>query len=140
MSKKGQTSELKAPASCCDLLKRSLSGILSAVLVMSTSLYFTGDLSPVSTGAAAENTETKSISTLSIMTEDSVEPTSDYISHPENCWGATIINNEYVNCKVEYTDPNGKITSVIDEEAKIKIRGNTSASGKKKPYKVKLSS
>ena len=140
MSKKGQTRELKAPASCCDLLKRSLSGILSAVLVMSTSLYFTGDLSPVSTGAAAENTETKSISTLSIMTEDSVEPTCDYISHPENCWGATIINNEYVNCKVEYTDPNGKITSVIDEEAKIKIRGNTSASGKKKPYKVKLSS
>lgn len=89
---------------------------------------------------AADASKMHAIATLVIMTEDGKEPTCEYVPvPPENCWGSTICNNEYVSCRMEYYDSENECT-VIDADAKIKLRGNSSMyHTEKKPYKLKLS-
>lgn len=93
-----------------------------------------------STDVTAEaETVQKSISTVNITTEDLVDPPCTPLPPPSGMWGNSITDNSYVNCTVEYVDPNMEIKTILDSEAKVKIRGNTSALGDKKPYKLKLS-
>ena len=80
---------------------------------------------------------------LIIDTEGGEEPTCEYVSHPEGCNGAGIRNATKVpgsmvmlkGSNILYsTGPYKKDESGLT----IKIRGNTSAYGAKKPYKIKL--
>ncbi|MBO4554869.1 MAG: InlB B-repeat-containing protein [Clostridia bacterium] len=85
---------------------------------------------------------------MEIETSDFVWPTCDYVSPPAGAMGASIANNNYVQSNVKVF--NAANTLIFDSEnmlkdsadvysgAKIKIRGNTSAYGDKKPYKIKL--
>lgn len=90
-------------------------------------------------GASADRTTVpKSISTINITTEDLSDPPYEFFGHPEGYWGNSIKNNNYVTCTVEYYDPNIDKRTVIDTNASVKIRGNTSALKEKKPYKLKF--
>ena len=47
---------------------------------------------------------------------------------------------EYVSCSVEIIDEEGgKHEIILDESSKIKVRGNSTSSGEKKPYNIKFS-
>lgn len=46
----------------------------------------------------------------------------------------------YVDCTIEVYDPSGEFDTLVDEGSTIKVRGNTTASGAKKPFNIKLSS
>jgi len=80
---------------------------------------------------------------VKIETVNNEEPKCDYVSPPNNCWGAGIKNATKVPGKLlilknddvlyysgEYDKGNSGMT--------LKIRGNTSAYHDKKPYKIKL--
>ena len=83
------------------------------------------------------------LSLVQIETVNQEEPTCDYVSPPDSCWGASIKNATKVPGRVvimkdsctlynsgAFEDGNSGMT--------IKIRGNTSAYGDKRPYKLKL--
>lgn len=73
-----------------------------------------------------------------IETENYVWPECDYLGPPKGSHGLSITNNNYVYMKLSLLDGDGNTLYESSDEAKIKIRGNTSAVGDKKPYKIKL--
>ena len=83
---------------------------------------------------------------VEITTEDYILPSCDFVQSPEGCWGAGITNALYEGCVMTIYNANNEIvytTSASEDfdDAKIKIRGNTSARHEKNaryPYKVKL--
>ena len=88
---------------------------------------------------------------VEITTENFVLPTFDVVNSPSGAWGQGITNAFYEQCVMTVYNENNEVVyySATDmaqgEEylgAKLKVRGNTSASrapNKKEPYKVKLS-
>lgn len=85
---------------------------------------------------------------VEITTEDYVWPTCDYVSPPAGNIGAGINNATWEKSIVKIYDASNTVVYDSSAEhhsegdydgAKIKIRGNTSAYGIKKPYKIKLS-
>lgn len=81
-----------------------------------------------------------SLPRIEITTKDYEWPDCDYVTHPEQSMGEGITNNDYVMMDMSLYDKDGvlKYSSNGKNESKIKIRGNTSAYGEKKPYKIKL--
>ena len=87
---------------------------------------------------------------VEVTTENYIWPSCDFVSSPDDCWGAGITNAFYEQCLVTIYNENNEIvytSSTKTEEnedyldAKIKIRGNTSAryaSNGRYPYKIKL--
>lgn len=80
---------------------------------------------------------------LNITTVNNEMPTCERIQPPSGCWGWGITNETKVPGKLVITDKeNVEYNSdEYDGDKKgmtIKIRGNTSAYGKKNPYKIKL--
>lgn len=78
-----------------------------------------------------------------INTINNEEPTCEYVSPPEGCWGAGITNATKVPGSIDIIQNSDVIYSsgTYDQDdggMTIKIRGNTSAYGEKKPYKIKL--
>ena len=80
---------------------------------------------------------------LWIETVNGELPTCEYIRHPEGAMGATITNATKVPARLVITK--GDLTlydsgDYVENESGItfRIRGNTSASRDKKPYKIKL--
>lgn len=51
-----------------------------------------------------------------------------------------ITRSGYVDCAIAVVDPTGTYETVSDEESTIKVRGNSSSQGEKKPYNFKFSS
>ena len=59
----------------------------------------------------------------------------------EGVSGVTLTKPQgYVTATIEIVDPSGENETLLDEGATIKVRGNTTALGAKRPYNVKLSS
>lgn len=52
----------------------------------------------------------------------------------------TIGRDDYVDCVITIHDPTGVYTDVYDPESSIKVRGNSTSSGAKKPYNIKFDS
>ncbi len=84
---------------------------------------------------------------VEITTEDYVWPACEYVSPPAGNIGAGISNATWENSIVKIYDASDNVVydSTLDcaeeeqyQGAKMKIRGNTSAYGIKKPYKIKL--
>ena len=80
---------------------------------------------------------------IRIDTDGGVEPTCEYVSHPEGCNGAGITNATKVPGSMIMLSGEDILYSsgpyVKDESGMtLKIRGNTSAYGAKKPFKIKL--
>lgn len=80
---------------------------------------------------------------VKIQTVDGEEPVCEYIHHPEDCVGKSITNATKVPGNIVIM----KDTCVLYNSGEfekdksgmtVKIRGNTSAYGNKKPYKIKL--
>ena len=85
---------------------------------------------------------------VEITTEDYIWPTCEYVSPPAGNIGAGISNATWENSVVKIYDASNNVVYDSSEDltgekqfsgAKMKIRGNTSAYGVKKPYKIKLS-
>ena len=85
---------------------------------------------------------------VEISTQGGALPTFDVVNSPDGCWGQGITNASYEQCVVTIYDENNGVvytsSQSIDDYlgAKIKVRGNTSASqapNQKYPYKIKLS-
>jgi len=83
---------------------------------------------------------------LNIETVDSVEPTCERVYAPAGSWGSTINSQKAPGRMTIYKRVNG-IDSLLYDSGyykkdttgmTIKVRGNTSALGDKKPYKIKL--
>ena len=72
---------------------------------------------------------------LNIKTITGEEPTYEVAECPEGCVGWTIRENEYVDAVMQM-ESEGKIW--LKEKIGIRVRGNSSASTDKKPYKIKL--
>ena len=83
---------------------------------------------------------TASLPYIEITTKGHEWPDCDYVTHPEGENGEGITNNDYVMMDMAlFTADGGLLYSTSGSEAsKIKIRGNSSAYGDKKPYKIKL--
>lgn len=81
---------------------------------------------------------------VEIITVDGEEPTADMVAPPEGSIGQGITNATKVPGSVTVYSPDGNIIYSSGEYIKkesgmtIKVRGNTSAQGTKKPYKIKL--
>lgn len=87
---------------------------------------------------------------VEITTENFVLPTFETVNSPEGCWGSGITNATYEQCIVTLYNENDEVvyTSTTDKSeaekflgAKMKVRGNTSASHAsdgRYPYKIKL--
>ena len=88
----------------------------------------------------------KSLPYIVVTTKDGELPNCDYVTHPNGACGEGLENNDYIYVDIKIFDKDGKLLfdSIEDNktlegyESKIKIRGNTSAYGDKKPYKIKL--
>ena len=52
---------------------------------------------------------------------------------------AEITKDAYVQASVRIVDPNGVFAEINDSESTVKVRGNSTSSGAKKPYNIKLS-
>ena len=82
---------------------------------------------------------------VQIDTVDGEEPTADYVGSPQGCYGAGLKNTTKVPSRMRIFKF-GENSAIYDsgEYIKkesgltIKLRGNTSAYGAKKPYKLKL--
>ena len=74
---------------------------------------------------------------ISIDTRNGKSPVYTRILAPKGAGGATITNNEYLECEMKMLSHGVKIA---DSRAKIRIRGNTSANWVNKPYKLELHS
>ncbi len=87
---------------------------------------------------------------VEITTQNFVWPSCDFVSSPDDCWGAGITNAFYEQCIMTLYNENNEVvyaSSLGGENghdyngAKLKIRGNTSAryaSKARYPYKLKL--
>lgn len=80
---------------------------------------------------------------IRIDTEGKVEPTCEFVAHPEGCNGAGIKNAVKVPGELTLMKGDDILHSTgpykKDESGMtLKIRGNTSAYGAKKPFKIKL--
>lgn len=75
---------------------------------------------------------------VEIWTVDGTEPTGEHISAPEGCWGVTLINNNYLYGRMKISRKGELLYDSNEQGMKIKLRGNTSSTGEKKPYKIKL--
>lgn len=78
-----------------------------------------------------------------LTTVNGEEPTCEPVWAPKDCMGQGIINANKVPGRVQIIDLGGTIYDSGDYEAdesgmKLKVRGNSSAWGAKKPYKIKL--
>jgi len=78
-----------------------------------------------------------------IETENKEEPTADYVSPPTGCYGAGLKNATKVPGQMKIMKDGVSIHdsgSYVTKQSgiTIKLRGNTSAYGAKKPYKIKL--
>ena len=95
------------------------------------------------TDFSIENISQIGLPVVNIITVDGVEPTCDYVTHPEGSMGEGITNNKKVPCRIVIFK-NGETLYdsgdyMKDESgATIKINGNTSAYHNNKPYKLKL--
>lgn len=100
--------------------------------------------------AKVSNIDTTSIkyNRVEIETEDYELPTYEAVSAPSGNWGTSITNANYVNSIVKlYSNQNNLVFDSSNDKkddnnysgAKIKVRGNNTAFGNKKPYKIKLS-
>lgn len=81
---------------------------------------------------------------LEFVTIGGVEPTGESLKAPEGCVGVALINNEYVQGRLRVILQGDTLYDSGDYVAsksgmRLKLRGNTSAGGAKKPYKIKLS-
>ena len=47
--------------------------------------------------------------------------------------------DDYASCTIRVEDPSGNFETINDTEAQIKVRGNSTADGAKKPYNIKFS-
>jgi len=72
---------------------------------------------------------------ISIETANGTPIPYSYIDGPENTWGSTLTNNNYVPSKISITHHS---KALFNGAANIRVRGNTSAYSAKKPYKIKL--
>jgi len=52
----------------------------------------------------------------------------------------TIDRSGYVDCEITVIDPSGTYETISDPESTIKVRGNSTSRGEKKPYNFKFSS
>ena len=77
------------------------------------------------------------------------DTSSDAVSAPEKPYQTAqvyidcptdITKDAYVQAAVRIVDPNGRFAEIDDGEATVKVRGNSTSSGAKKPYNIKLSS
>lgn len=77
----------------------------------------------------------KEIPLVTFETIGHEEPKRVGVESPDDLWGSSIVENEYVKglFQIEWND---RITQ--ESEAKIRIRGNSSALSDKKPYKIVL--
>lgn len=65
-----------------------------------------------------------------------------YVTITDPNYHGGLLNKDmgYVSATVEVVDPSGQSSDLVDTEAVIKVRGNSTAGGAKRPYNVKLSS
>jgi len=90
-----------------------------------------------------DESEIPDIPLLYILTENQELPTCDYVSSPPGATSRGITNNSYVNGRMEILQ-NGSVVYDSGEYSegssgmRIRIRGNTSAYTRKKPYKIHL--
>ena len=84
-------------------------------------------------------TYSQNLPTIYITTTSFEWPDCDYIEAPVGSMGNGITNNEYVPMEIRVIDGNGdELFYESTNKTRIKIRGNSSAYGDKKPYKIKL--
>ena len=72
---------------------------------------------------------------INITTTTFEDPANDIIDSPDELWGISVINNEYLEGMMSYTC---NTTPPINSKLKICVRGNTSSVGDKKSYKLVL--
>lgn len=78
---------------------------------------------------------------IEITTLNAELPTCQAVYPPEGAWGISITDNEYVKCNIEIYGEDNTLTYCTSSnfnDAKIRVRGNTSALNDKKPLKIKL--
>ena len=100
-------------------MKRFVSLVLSALCVFGVAVFAPTDIE----ASAASGYEPGDIAAVYIETDNTVNP--DY----------------YVGCTIRIVDKEGgEYAELYDSAASIKIRGNSTSSGAKKPYNFKFSS
>ena len=96
-----------------------------------------------------DNTSSEAVGDSSVPDESSVqEEKSDPYDDPKYNGVAklyitvknTVTKEEYVPCTIQLLDPSGEYEEITDENGKIKVRGNSTSAGAKKPYNIKFSS
>lgn len=128
--------------------------IVLVCLMVCLVLSFTGAKANTSSMVAVGDTMmvlsdiiSKGLPVLYIQTVDSEEPTCDYVSAPAGCMGKTIANATKVPGRMVIYQHIDEVDSVLYDSGDyekdvsgmtIRIRGNSSAYGTKKPYKIKL--
>lgn len=75
---------------------------------------------------------------VEIWTIDGTEPTGTIVPAPEGMWGTTLRDNEYVQGRMRMSILGEVIYESGPSGMKIRLRGNSSGTEEKKPYKVKL--
>lgn len=106
------------------------------------SFFFFSSLLPCSADELTEVGEL-GLPMLCIESENGQMPTCDYVSHPEGCDGYSIANATKVPGRLVIILQNDTLYdsgSYVSELSGMtfRIRGNTSAYGRLKPYKIKL--
>ena len=94
-----------------------------------------------------DNTSSEAVGDSSVPDESSVqEEKSDPYDDPKYNGVAklyitvknTVTKEEYVPCGIQLLDPSGEYEEITDENGKIKVRGNSTSAGAKKPYNIKF--
>jgi len=117
--------------------------LLCILTVMLSSCHDGGEQSTAVSEASAV-TESTAVSAEESPAEESSEVIDDvnyngvaqlYISTRGD-----IGRDEYIDCKLNLVDNSGKFAEITDNDAVIKVRGNSTSNGEKKPYNIKFSS
>ena len=88
----------------------------------------------------------KGLPVMYVQTVDGVEPTCETVYAPAGSWGSTINAEKVPGSLIIFYRINGMDSVLYDSGdyekdvsgMTIRVRGNTSASGERKPYKIKL--
>lgn len=133
------------------MLKRLVALVLFAAVWALQVAYASNSLSIIVVNDSVSMTLSKIIAkglpVLCVETVEGEEPTCEYVSAPAGCMGMSIKNATKVPGRLVIYKRLDNVDSVMYDSGEyendnsgitIKIRGNTSAYGAKKPYKIKL--
>lgn len=95
------------------------------------------ETSKIDTSSRNESSNTSSSESSAVESEPEIK--SEIVPRIYITYTADINRDSFIAATLKVNDPTGKYTEINDNSGEVRIRGNSTSSGEKKPYNIKFS-